>query len=97
MDATDDAHELNESLKKSIQQTKVTTEYLKRKIEEKSVRNRRGYTILIIIFRQAQINENIATANSEAIKDLQQIQNDVEQLIEENELLKKQQKPSKLR
>ena len=31
--------------------------------------------------------------NAETLKDLQQIQNDVAQLIEENELLKKQSKP----
>lgn len=40
---TNDMQELNESLKKVVQQTKVTAEYIKKKIEEKFVASRRGY------------------------------------------------------
>ena len=56
---------------------------------------------ILYIFRQAEVNQHIARThviqkerNEETIKDLQQIQNDVLQLIEENELLKKQRRPS---
>lgn len=81
MNGTDDIHEINKSLKKTIQETKVTAEYIRKKIEEK----------------QAEVDKHVARThmiqkerNAETIKDLHQIQNDVAQLIEENELLKKQ-------
>lgn len=37
MNDTDDIQKLNESLKKAIQETKVTAEYIRKKIEEKFV------------------------------------------------------------
>ena len=37
MSITDDAQKLNESLKKAIQETKATAEYIRKKIEERFV------------------------------------------------------------
>ena len=42
MNGINDTQEVNGSLKKAIQQTKVTAEQLKKKIEEKFVLNGRG-------------------------------------------------------
>ena len=44
MNGTDDIHEINQSLKKTIQETKVTAEYIRKKIEEKLVTAGRGYS-----------------------------------------------------
>lgn len=43
MNDTSDTQELNKSLKKAIQQTKVTADYIRKRIEEKLVANGRGY------------------------------------------------------
>ena len=37
MNGTDDTFELNESLQKTVQETKITAEYIRKKIEEKLV------------------------------------------------------------
>lgn len=37
MNGTDDIFELNESLQKTVQETKITAEYIRKKIEEKLV------------------------------------------------------------
>lgn len=95
---TNDTQEVKDSLQKAIEQTKITADYLKRKIEEKFVMGgARELSLYITTFRRAEVNQHVSKKNAETVKDLQQIQNDVVQLIEENELLKKQKLPSKTR